>query len=193
LEQIREIINRFGNKFVSEVINRAADGQVVRVAHRFALIGIAGEIAVGAGILPWESGSAVNAAKRCFHDWLQARGGIGPAEVKDGISTVRAFLAAHGQSRFVAAWENQNTAHAIRAIAGFRRQTDDAWDFYVTSTAWRDEVCRGFDSQLVAKALADEGWMVPPDTGNHRTCQVRVPGHGRLRLYHITSKILEAE
>jgi putative DNA primase/helicase len=193
IERICGVISRYSMKFVAEAVDPSADGQVVRVAHRFALIGVAGEIATGAGILPWEAGAALQAAKRCFQDWLQARGGLDATEVREGINQVRSFLAAHGQSRFVPAWESQSGSYAVRDIAGFRKQANDAWDFYVTATAWKDELCRGYDSQSVAKALVTKGWLVSPDGGHHRACQIRVPGHGRQRLYHVTSEILEAE
>jgi putative DNA primase/helicase len=193
LEQICDVIRCYSKRFVAEAVDPSADGQVVRVAHRFALIGVAGEIATGAGILPWEAGTAVLAAKRCFQDWLQTRGGIDAAEIREGINQVRAFLAAHGQSRFAPAWENQTGTYALRDLAGFRKKVDDAWDYYVTSTAWRDEVCKGYDGQSIARALVVKGWMVPPDTGHHLACQVRVPNNGRLRLYHVTANMMEAE
>jgi putative DNA primase/helicase len=118
---------------------------------------------------------------------------IDAAEVREGINQVRAFLAAHGQSRFLPAWENQTGTYALRDIAGFRKQANDAWDYYVTSTAWRDEVCKGYDGQSIAKVLVARGWMVSPDAGYHLACQVRVPNNGRLRLYHVTANMLEAE
>src|SRR5688500_2043706 len=58
-----------------------------------------------AGVLPWPEGEATAAAARCFQDWLSARGGTEPAEVRDGIAQVCAFLLAHGMSRFVPAWD----------------------------------------------------------------------------------------
>ena len=87
-----------------------ADGQVSRVARRFGLIAAAGELAAGLGILPWPEGEAERAAARCFGDWLQARGGTGSAELRDGIAQVRAFLEAHGSSRFEPAWIRQDHA-----------------------------------------------------------------------------------
>ena len=91
--------------FVRRYVPEGADGQVHRVAQRFALIATGGELAVAAGVLPWLPGEAFAAAARCFIDWLQARGGIEPAEVREGIDQVRSFLLAHGMARFAAAWE----------------------------------------------------------------------------------------
>ena len=82
-----------------------ADGQVGRVAARFALVAAAGELATALEILPWPQGEASFAAARCFDDWLAARGGHGPEEITEGIRRVRSFLEMHGSSRFEAAWE----------------------------------------------------------------------------------------
>jgi uncharacterized protein (DUF927 family) len=66
VENVRKAIAEHSRKFVADLVDESADGQVVRVAQRFALIGMAGEIAVGAGILPWAPGTAIQAATRCF-------------------------------------------------------------------------------------------------------------------------------
>jgi hypothetical protein len=81
-----------------------ADGQVVRVAARFALVAAAGELATALGILPWPAGEASVASSRCFNDWLVARGDKGPEEISAGIRQVRSFLEMHGSSRFEEAW-----------------------------------------------------------------------------------------
>jgi putative DNA primase/helicase len=191
LESVRDAITQYSRKFVTDHVDEAADGQVIRVAQRFALIGTAGEIAVGTGVLPWKSGTAIDAAARCFRDWLEVRGGIEPAEVKDGIEQVRAFVAAHGMSRFVPAWEERRTEQMVRDVAGYRKREGDDWDYYVTASAWKDEVCKGFNGPTIAAALVSRKLMVAPETGRHRTCLVRVPEHGRQRLYHLSSKLLE--
>jgi putative DNA primase/helicase len=176
---------------VADHVDGSADGQVIRVAQRFALIGTAGEIAVGAGVLPWRPGAAIQASARCFGDWLEDRGGIEPAEIKDGIEQVRAFVAAHGVSRFVPAWEKAATEQIVREVAGYRKREGEAWDYYVTPSAWRDEVCKGFNGPTIAAALTARQLMVAPQTGRHRAGLVRVPEHGRQRLYHLSSKLLE--
>jgi putative DNA primase/helicase len=191
LESIREAVSRYSRQFVADHVPESADGQVIRVAQRFALIGTAGEIAAGAGVLPWEPGVAVQAAARCFQDWMEARGGSEPAETQDGIEQVRAFIAAHGMSRFVPAWEVGGAEHIVRDVAGYRKRVGDAWDYFVTPSAWKDEVCKGFAASTIVAALIERQWLVSPETGLHRTCQVRVPGQGRLRLYHLSCKLVE--
>ena len=190
-ESVRDAIVKYSRQFVADHVDEAADGQVIRVAQRFALIGTAGEIAVGAGVLPWKPGTAIQATARCFRDWLEARGGIEPAEITDGIDRVRAFVAAHGMSRFVPAWEQRTADQIVRDVAGYRKREGEGWDYYVTPSAWKDEVCKGLNAATIAAALVGRQLLVAPEKGRHRTCVVRVPEHGRQRLYHVSSKLIE--
>lgn len=178
-----------------------ADGQVSRVARRFGLVAAAGELAAADGILPWPEGEAERAAARCFHDWLRARGGNGPAELRDGIAQVRAFLEAHGSSRFEPAWiaqdhrpdagaQMEDTLRRTINRAGFRR--DDAaerWEYYVLPEAWRGELCRGFDAKAIASAMAERGWLRKGD-GGRLTHKPRVPRFGTPRVYIVTADFL---
>jgi putative DNA primase/helicase len=191
LESIRKAIAEHNRKFAENLIDENADGQVLRVAQRFALIGAAGEIAATAGILPWSPGAAIEAAARCFRDWIDVRGGIEPSDIKDGIEQVRAFIAAHGLSRFLPVWEPQGSEQIIRDVAGYRKREGDGWEYYVTASAWKDEICKGFNAPTIASALVDRELMLAPEKGRHLTRLVRVPEHGRQRLYHLTSKLIE--
>jgi hypothetical protein len=102
---------------VQRYVPVGADGQVHRVAQRFALIATGGELAVAAGVLPWSPGEAFAAAARCFTDWLNARGGIEPAEVRDGIDQVRSFV--DDAARFLDDWGRKAAAVGWSALDVF--------------------------------------------------------------------------
>ncbi len=192
LDDLREEVKGSVRDFVADNCPAGADGQVQRVAGRFGLIAAAGEIATALGILPWDSGEALNSARTCFKAWVEARGGVEPSEVRDGIAAVRAFLSAHGTSRFLAAWEDRADETRILNLAGYRRTVSDgdgsAFDFYITADAW-GEVCAGFDPRALAAALVERGFLKRPEKGEHLSAKVRVPGHGRPRIYHIGAAI----
>jgi putative DNA primase/helicase len=181
--------SEFYRQFVGTYVDPVADGQVHRVAQRFALIALAGELAITARILPWEAGTAVKAAGRCLEDWVNSRGGIEPAEIRGGIEQVRSFISAHGSSRFLQPWEPGGGNQPLREVAGFRKREGDGWDYYVTSSAWRDEVCKGFNSTTIAEALHQRGLLAATQNGRLNSV-VRVPGEGPQRLYHLHSKLL---
>jgi len=93
-------VRQLRDGFVAQHVPGGASGQVYRVAQRFGLIGAAGELATAAGITGWPAGAALTAAARCFHDWLQRRGGIGNAEEARALRQVRLFFEQYGESRF---------------------------------------------------------------------------------------------
>lgn len=103
-----------------------ASGQVARVAARFALVGVAGELATEAGLTGWEPGESEQATKACFEAWLLARGGAGNGEVTAMLRQVRGFLEAHGEGRFTW-WHRATDDHNAKTLqrAGFRRLIDE--------------------------------------------------------------------
>ena len=197
IDKIRKNSAVMIQNFCAEFVPAGADGQVTRVAQRFALVAVAGELAQAFGILPWQPREAVKAAGNCFRDWLRERGGIGDAETTGGIEQVRAFLQADGMARFIPAWEHEEqdpTTHTRapipqRDVAGFRRKTEDGWEFCVTTTAWK-VICAGFNPIGLAKTFRDRGWLLPDADGKHIQRLVSVPGHGQSRYYQITAQFV---
>ena len=96
---LAQAINAAVEEFLHDHLPADPDGQVSRVARRFALVAAAGEMASTMGILPWPDGEAKRAAGSCFQAWLSRRGGKGPAEILEGVKQVRSCITAHGASR----------------------------------------------------------------------------------------------
>ena len=195
LAETVEALRGYMAKWLTANTPPGADGQVGRVAARFALVAAAGELATALGILPWPEGEASDAAARCFSDWLAARGGDGPEEIAAGLRQVRSFLEMHGASRFEEAWAVDSQARTINR-AGFRRKEfegqGDNWEYFVLPQAWRGELCKSCDPAAIAKAMIVKGWMTAPEA-DHVTRTIRVPGVGKTRLYCINSSFLEGE
>ncbi len=171
-------------EFVEEVCPADADGQVKRVAGRFGLVAAAGELGVAFGVLPWPKGEARYAAARCFRDWLVARGGTDAAEVTAGLAQVRAFLEAHGSSRFedLDGGENQRIVNR----AGYRQKVDGQTRYCIFPEAFKREVCAGLNEKTVCAALLKCGALLPD--GGRNTRVVRTPD-GLKRFYIITPAV----
>jgi putative DNA primase/helicase len=75
------------------------DGQAKRVACKFALYAMAGELATQYGLTGWEEGAAIKAAAKCFNSWLTMRGSLND-ETKQIIDQLTGFIDRHGDSRF---------------------------------------------------------------------------------------------
>jgi putative DNA primase/helicase len=192
LPELGKVIRQAIERFMADHCPADADGQVKRVCSRFGLIAAAGELGGAAGVLPWLENEAVNAAGKCFLDWLEERGGTGPSEINKGLAQVRRFFQAHGASRFVP-WGDPNRPVINRA--GFVEHDEGgAGDaFYVFGEVFRDEVCQGFDPKVLARELISRGLLSPSSAGEPTTNK-RLPGMNRpQRVYVITSAVLGGE
>lgn len=96
-------------------------------------------------------------------------------ECRDGLATIKAFLEAHGDSRF-APW-SEHDAPPTGERVGFRRQQADGLYFYVLPQAFRLQLCQGYAPQRLLQALAQRGWLSCPTPGRF-THKVRLPGLG---------------
>jgi uncharacterized protein (DUF927 family)/phage/plasmid primase-like uncharacterized protein len=177
--------------FIDEAVPRNAPGQVLRVARRFALVAMAGELATHYDITGWRVGEATCAAQKCFASWLDSFGGTCNREEYNILSQVRAFFEAHGASRF----EDIHASGDQRIInrAGFyRSEANGERKFLVLPEAFRRDVCNGFHVRTVTQLLLKAGWLEADKDG--RTAQKpRIPGMGPTRCYVFTSKMWEAE
>jgi putative DNA primase/helicase len=214
LDDIKRQATEVTAGFCEAYLPKDADGQVGRVAQRFALIAFAGELAIRLGVIrDWEAGTAIAAAGKCFEVWLSERGHQGAAEAHGGVEAVRSFLQMHGMARFVDAWgeeearrkyddmletksefnptPSQRTPIPQREVCGFRKQTKDGWEYFISDAGWA-EICAGFNQKTLAKTLIDMKALVPGNGGRIKE-KVRIPVHGQSRYYHIAASLLQDE
>ncbi len=201
-------------------VPQGASGQVERVGARFALVGVAGELATEAGLTGWPVGESERAARACFDAWLAARGGAGNGEVAAMLRAVRRFLETHGEGRF-AMWHRSADDHAPKTLqrAGLRRMVDSegtpiktnaehgsafgdrmhpamgegvSFEYFVLAETFKAEICQGFDHVAVCKVLEAHGCLAVKEPGRYTT-STRLPGIGKVRCYQIPPAIFELE
>ncbi len=181
-----------------------AAGNVARVADRFALAAVAGEMAAALGILPWDAGEAEAAAARCFADWLAAReGGAAAAgvaaEAGEALARVRGFISA-SPARFELVDDDDTSLKARPVIdrAGWRKRIGragdgkggGAWHYCFPADAWR-KVCAGLEGEAAARALRDAGFLLPQnDVARRHTRMERVGLDNPVRVYAVAKAIL---
>ncbi len=181
--------------FLDRHVPKGADGQVVRVAGRFALVAAAGELASDMGITGWERGEAERAAERCLLAWIEARGGGGNLEPMRMLAAVRHFLELHGSARFPLLSDAEKESWVTVTHAGFREigVGGDA-SYYVLAEVFEREVCEGFDPRAVARVLKDAGALrVTNEAGGRLKVQATLPRFGRVRCYHVLPAIWLAD
>ena len=190
-DKLADFITGGVRQFSAENAPAGAAGQVQRVAQRFGLVAVAGELATHYGVTGWPEGEATQAASRCFAAWLDSFGGTGNREDRALLAQVRSFFETHGSSRFedVAASFDQRIVNR----AGFYRAgADGAREFLVLPEAFKRDVCAGFDLKAATRCLLAQGWIVPGGDGRP-TQKPRLPGIGAARVYAFTNKWADAE
>jgi putative DNA primase/helicase len=173
--------------FVAEVSAPGASGQIERAARRFSLVAAAGELAIQFGIVPWPPGSASAAAATLFKSWVSARGGTGPAEIRNAIRQVKDLLGRYGDSRFDSA--SGVSDRPAQERWGWRWGEGEDREWGILPEVWRERFCSGFDANMVAKALDGRGVLRHP-TGRLQG-QMKINGVPH-RLYLLSAQKLEA-
>ncbi|MCX7997339.1 MAG: DUF927 domain-containing protein [Leptospiraceae bacterium] len=167
---LEEIINNYD--IIEETISEAqalwhekvkslgnASGEVFRVAQRFGLVTIAGEMATRFGITKWKRFDAHEAGEKIFEEWVSNRGGLDNYDIVTGVAHVIGFLQSNGY-RF-ADVENENFIF-VKDLAGFRKGSK----FYIFPRVFREECCKNHDYRKVAKEMAKRGYLFPAPDGS---------------------------
>lgn len=157
-------------------------GQVKRVAARFAVMCVAGELAIEYGLTEWEEGAALNAAIEGLEAWQSMRG-KGNSEKHQILMRVDDFVTRHGDSRFSNADDINSNIQVVRDRAGWWRDTDSARVYLFTSSGLR-EALKGFDFNRALDVLQEAGMLQAPESGKERAKSTRV-SIGVKKLYHV--------
>lgn len=220
------LIDRLRNRirlFESRVCDGSDGGQARRVAARFGLIAVVGELARQWLNLPWAEGEATNACEALYEDWVNARGGAGDQEERQMLAQVRDFLSRHGEARFTD-WHRyaaDSDSHAPRVMnrAGFRRSVPVSLDAN-GATSYEDGKSGEPDRTEKPKIVETE-YFVFPEVWKSELCKgfdphrvaallikigamdkglegraaklERLPGESRRRVYHILPSVFGDE
>lgn len=201
------------------IVPADASQQVFRVGNRFSILAVAGELATKAGLTGWADGDATAAVKKCFAAWLNARGHSGDAEPVAMIRQVRAWLEKNGDALMTwthRAMDDHRGNTPLRA--GFKRLVDEKSgvplkvdaatdylerhsspetserqnaliEYLVLPEAFRQDLCKGVDSETVAKLLKRRGHLIYE--AGRLLDQQRLPGMGKVRCYRIKASIFD--
>lgn len=185
-EKMREAVLNIREAFLTEHVPAGASGEVWRVAARFALVAAAGESACE--VTGWPKGTSLTAAAEMFKVWLAGRGTPGHKDDEAAIQQVRAFIEAHGASRFQDVTDNLTR---VFNRVGFKRTLPGGeTEYLILPESFRKEVCTGYDSRATAQVLAERGYLTLGD-GRNLAKRETVPELGRTRVYVISARILD--
>lgn len=168
------------------------NAQAGRVADRFAVIALAGEMAIAYGLLPWTPGTALADCQLLYGEWLSRVGG-GNAEDRQILAGILDFIDKHGSSRFSDV-EDQTPDTKVFNRAGY-------WEvvgtkrLYLFNKSALTEAAHGHGLARVVKALESAGALAKHDTDrdSRRTKKYRLPAGGSARLYVIDPDAMDSE
>lgn len=167
-------------------------GHIVRVANYFALVAVAGELATQANITGWKSGTAFNAVQEVFSQWLGSFEQVGDFEDREMIAHVKAFFEANESSRFESITPDPDHAERIYNRVGYWKIENGEKVFYVLPEQFKKEICKGYDSRKVARALLTNN-LLEHDTGKS-VKTVRLPCRNlAVKVYAIRESIFSQE
>lgn len=179
LERLRLLIEQF--KQENTPVN--ADGQVLRVLNRFALVAAAGTLATELGITGWTNEDAFWAAKTCFEAWLKSRGGLSAQEGQEILRQVRRYLEQHGDSRF-APFDSDDEQKTINR-SGYRKSVDGGVHYFVLPESFKQEVCSGFDLSIALDVLKEKQWLIPDADGKNTRAEKLPCSTSTIRCYRL--------
>lgn len=182
--ELQDTLATHRKQFLQDCLPENAVGQVERVASRFALVAIAGELATHYGITGWAQGEAYQATLACFRAWLEARGGTGNLEAQRLVADIRACLEAHEESRF--SYLGANDSRTINNRMGYIRDGVNGREFILLPESFKRELCRGYDASIATKMLRGLGILIPDADGKAQKRE-SLPGDKRPRCYVLSA------
>ncbi|MHC8288731.1 DUF927 domain-containing protein [Pseudomonas sp. XS1P51] len=165
------------------------NAQAGRVADRFAVIALAGEMATAYGLLPWEPGKALADCRLLYGEWL-SRVGSGNAEDRQILAGIHDFIDRHGSSRFSDV-DDQVPDTKVFNRAGY-------WELVGTNRLYLFnkpaliEAANGYGLNRIIKALEGANVLACHNT-ERKTKNYRLPGGGQARLYVIDPESIDRE
>lgn len=172
-----KIINKLSEYTTTSIEKRAASA--------FAVIALAGELAIEYKFLPWDKGSVLEAVAVSFQKWQEFQG-TNNCEGKRILRNISNFITKHSDSRFSSRKDKVDpSTPVVRDRAGWYEDIDDIRTYMLTGEAL-EEAGGKYDKSRITRALQEASWIVDHDSRRH-TKKVRTP-QGLKNLYHICPK-----
>lgn len=182
--KIIQLWERYSRLFISRAswqIGSQENGQIKRVANRFALIAFAGDLATSFHITGWERPESTNAALEAFRTWHESVEDPTAHEVKPLLENIRKFLQMNVSKTHNLA--SSTTVPATGVVCWYDEKL-----IYMTAEAWK--IVYGIDGGMrAARMLKASGALLPGEGDNlARRAPRSVPD--RPRVYALRSAIL---
>jgi uncharacterized protein (DUF927 family) len=161
---------------------KAPSPQAGRVSDRFAVMAMAGEMAIEYDVLPWSPGTAIEGCQIIFDEWL-AMAGSGNAEDRQILTSLSEYLDTYGDSKFADCTYQNPSNVGSQELSGYY-QMEAGRRIYMLYAAALKKAVPGFGPARVCLALKEAGALLTHSDGRNQKV-VTIPGRGQVRLYTI--------
>lgn len=162
-------------------ILKVQNGQCLRVMNRFALVAVAGELAIEAGLVQWNHEDAINASGALAKKWLEARGGDGSGEDRRAVEAVLGFISKYSLSKFQNLDIAADLTEKIIERAGYKKKGLTGKIQYIFTRGQLAALLGDIPFKQAVQALASKGLLLTED--RHCTKKVKLPDGHRERCY----------
>ncbi|MBV7480345.1 DUF927 domain-containing protein [Pseudomonas sp. PDM31] len=160
-------------------------GQENRAAERFALLALAGELAIKWGLLPATEGAARDAMLELFDVWRSNRG-QGQGEDARILANLSNFISRHGESMFSSVVENPEN-FSVKDRAGWWKNESVGHEqrrVWLFTSEGLSRASPGYKLDRILDAVEAAGWITECNP-RKRSKKVRVDGRTP-GLYHLS-------
>lgn len=157
----------------------ASNGQESRAAERFALLALAGEMAIGWGLIPAPTGEAIKSMKCCFDIWRAERGSM-RGEDAGILESLSEFIDRNGTALFSSLDDHDAP---VRDRAGWWRDSAEGRIWLFTSEGLK-RATTGYEFRQVLDVLDASGWIAERTADQRRRKVMRI-GTGSKSVYAI--------
>lgn len=172
---LRSHVDTWASNWIAKLPS-ATDGQIARVAKRFALIALAGTLATQFGLTGWDRAAARDAAAQAFRDWYDHHYSAKREAIDAVVKPLQNFIAAN-----INGLADASVPSTGAAPLGWR----DATYAYLPQQTWVS-IFAGIDATKAAKSLV-EMQLLKSAEGNRLMCKAprALKLEGRPRLYKV--------
>jgi putative DNA primase/helicase len=177
------------------------NAQDARVARSFAVVALAGELAIEWSVLPWEKGAALTAAVKIFNHWKTTQPQSAKSkETEQLLKAVRDFIQTYGACFSNIDWvavHDKDTGRILNAEpviyerAGYWKEINEKRIYLFTSKGL-DKASGGFGTRKAAEVLDSIGALVEKTAGR-RSKKARTPDGHSVDFYWIDPDMLVSE
>lgn len=188
-EVFSEIIKAEVGAFVKSLrLDPKSDAAVLRLANSFGLIAYAGKLVCDFGILQLDDDDIVGGVRRCFLDWVAARGGTRSYTTATALIALRDFIATNAR-RFAPVKDPDDVK--TDNLAGYvEDRATGGKMFYLLNPSWKKVIETAPRAKLVEE-LDRLGLLVRQGSSDGHTIAKKL-GDGRVvRAYAVRGEVLE--